>query len=393
MTLWTEKLQPVFICGFGRPSMQFVHALFDGHPQAVIIPALLKFHLEWRVREMARMAPEQIVRTWQRIPNLKLELHNRNPRGAKVDPQSARQWSVDAGRFGEIFLALLREFGHERRTVMLALHQAYAEAAGLGSEGRTHLIENAHSVRFVRDILEDFPGAKLVVLLRDPRCAYASAMRRLHQPPLVDAGRLYIDWLADGYIRTARIAEKLPPSQQLVLRSEDLGVDQANLTVRMAHFMNLPFAPSLTTPTRAGQRWLSNSGRSGGSSRDTWPHEDALIDRLVTPVANRFGYGPRSTSRAWRVLGSAGAFLPAKRQLIPYRAKRSRHVSDPVLRWASVALLPSRAFWLRSLQGYLNGRGPDLLGPDAGLLSRRLRSQTLRRAHRLGLGTHAEPLA
>ena len=122
--------------------------------------------------------------------------------------------------------------------------------------------KSLHTERFADDIFTEFPDARIVHMVRDPRDRYASVRHRNGQQLLARrCGDRPLDPLHPrrGERRRARY-----PDRYLIVRYEDLAVAPEATMRRVCEFVDVPFSPAMF-----GMAGLPELLDSGGNSSFT----------------------------------------------------------------------------------------------------------------------------
>lgn len=158
-----------------------------------------------------------------------------------------------------------------------------------------------------------FPGARFILIVRDPRDVALSWGRKWGKDRLLCAAK----W-NERMLRGREVASGFPEGDVAIVRYEDLLADLESHTRRLCHFLDLPHAPEMLRfdehvhkrvdgKVNYGRQIVSsNSGgwRSGLSPRAARRIEEVAFDGLI-----RYGYevtraqGPRPLRRWERLRG------------------------------------------------------------------------------------------
>ncbi|MFF0717450.1 sulfotransferase family protein [Micromonospora sp. NPDC003816] len=181
--------------------------------------------------------------------------------------------------------------------VVAELYEQYREAEGKARWG----CKSTFMVDHVTDVLAEYPAARFVWLVRDPRDVAASARRAVfgHCHPYL-TGRL---WARQQTSAAAALARHGPDTVHL-LRYEDLVQQPRDMITQLCAWLGESPEPALfahdRTPTARALASLSESWRNAGqpvttSSVGTWrrrlpPTEVGLVEAAAGPVMAELGY-------------------------------------------------------------------------------------------------------
>lgn len=179
-------------------------------------------------------------------------------------------------------------------------------AAWARSHGKTRWGEKTPANLFYADyILEMFPDAHFVYVVRDPRAGVASMQRVDFFPDDVVFNALsrYKHWRAGHrYLETA-----VPPSQRLTIRYEDLVRDPEATVRRMCSFLDESFEPGMLAFHTDADRYMKEEAASGHNKAATkpissdrihgWtdrltPTEIAIVEFICAAEMQEFEYEP-----------------------------------------------------------------------------------------------------
>jgi hypothetical protein len=317
--------RPIFVCGAHRSGTTLVQALFDDHPSLIVLPFEGTYLTRLEPRSRA-LTPEDrrtlfACNSLQRLANPV----NTSPYWLLGRTSSARSPYVEYAR---AFLAwwetAQRHLGaHVGCWPLVAVTLAYGQIRG-GFAGRYAWLEKTPTnERFLERLWEDFPDAKIVHVLRDPRAVFASdqAIARSLRARLVAAHQVLRE--LDDSFRLAAERRGLSDGRYLIVRYEDVLSDSAASSERLTAFVGIDRHPALLQPTVAGLPALPNSsftphlepGRVHAhiprrdSSRSWLQHQ--LVSAAVGEPARLFGYELRRPGRL--VHGLLNLLRPARR--------------------------------------------------------------------------------
>lgn len=267
---------PIFVVGHRKTGTTLVQELLDGHPQLAVLPGESNHFNTFLPRDPGD------AQVWWLLRLI-------SPSG--IPPF----WALGADReayaaFTARLLGLVQ--GNPARDVL------GMAAVALGPGERRAWVEKTpgHEHR-LEQILEAYPQARFVHVLRDPRSVAAAIVRldrATGQPTdLVDVGLT---------IRRSFEAAR-EGKRYLIVRYEDLVGDPEGVMRRVASFAGIEWSDTLLTPTVGGVPATSNSawsarkvtGEIEARRLDLWReelghHEAGLIAAATRTAALRHGY-------------------------------------------------------------------------------------------------------
>lgn len=215
--------KPVFVSGTNRSGTTLMYALLATHPNL----SMVRRSDMWRYfyGQFGDLSqPENFERclkamlSYKRIVNL------------KPDPERIRQeFGQGEASYGRLF-ALIHQHNAER-------------------EGKTRWGDKSlHTEEYADQIFSEFPQARLIHIIRDPRDRYASVLKRLN----ATSRRIGVDtvkWLASA--RIARQAAERYPNCVLIVRYETLARQPEETLRQVCDFIGEPYTPEMLTMTGA----------------------------------------------------------------------------------------------------------------------------------------------
>ena len=283
--------RPLFVGACPRSGTTLLRVMLDNHPD-LAVPRETNF-----VRPL----------WWQRVRF-----------GDLRDPANRRrvaEWIFDPERGG----GRLRDGGMSRREAVRRVADApptlgslvqacFALHAEVHGKPRWGDKRPAYS-GFIGVLLELFPDAQVVNVVRDPRGTVASQVPMGWDPPEVAFPAALARWEA-AVARTDVFARRLRPDQLLDVRYEDLVADPRATLEGVCRFAGLRGGEAIDAMVRAERR-----ARYGGeqterlrqpvttASVERWrerlaPPQVALVEQTTGPLMARFGYAAADDLRA-----------------------------------------------------------------------------------------------
>ncbi|MBI2943869.1 MAG: sulfotransferase [Candidatus Wallbacteria bacterium] len=181
--------------------------------------------------------------------------------------------------------------------VVAAIQEQYREQAGARRWG----CKSTFTVHYVDDVVAEYPDARFLWLVRDPRDVAASAKRavfcRFH--PLLTA-RLWVE----EQERAAAALERYGAAQVHLLRYEELVAAPRHRLEQVCAFLGEPFEEAMlqhhVTPAahrlaRLSESWANadrpvNEESVGRHTRALTDRERRLVEQTAGPMMQRLGY-------------------------------------------------------------------------------------------------------
>lgn len=276
---------PFFIVGCSRSGTTLLQALIDSHPHIAIPP---ESHV------YVRFGP--IAATYGDLSRA------RNRR--RLIAAFLRDAFIEEWRLG-VYVADVE--ARVRRPVFAgvaeALFDIYAEQHGASRWGD----KTPEHIRHLDEIRRDFPGARLIHLVRDGRDV-AEAMRRMIFYPVTAYGvaRVWRDEI--GHWR--RFTDAAGEDGTLVVRYEDLVTSPESVIAEIFRFLEEPYVDTVTTyaqsslsrnldaqgPWHASLRKGISAAKVGVWRRVFTPREVEVIESIQGPELTAYGYATEYAS-------------------------------------------------------------------------------------------------
>jgi hypothetical protein len=266
--------RPVFVCGAHRSGTTLVRDLLDGHPSLSVLPSEGTFFTSLRGQRLHRSPDE-------RLASFAVEWLRRLANPINRPPYwLLGRSTADASSYVE-FADILRAWWviSQRRLApdtsawpLVAVSLAFAHTTrGLRSAGEpSRWVEKTPgNERFARLIVKEFPGARIIHVVRHPLSVLASRKRL----ELLARGSFWrrgsvLRELAASYRAALKHTTGSLAVHYCIVRYEELIEDPPKVTDRIARFLDIEPLPVLLRPTVAGIPSVTNSafnneGRAG----------------------------------------------------------------------------------------------------------------------------------
>lgn len=293
-------MRPFFVGGCGRSGTTLLASLLAGH-RRVVAPPEAQFFLEGLAQSgNASQFAAQIASSWR-----------------------YRLWGLPSG-----LPAQLAAGGSTTAELMAGLAQAYAERLQ-AAEAAYWVDHTPINIGFVPTLLEQFPTAPVIHILRDPRAVVASVLPLDWGPATAREGaRWWMSRLAMGLAAEARYPERV-----VRVRFEDLVAAPDQELERLCARIGIGFEPEMAAPTHStlpaytrGQHELV--GRAPDPARaEAWrtalsPRQIEVVEGELKGLLTMLGYEPLSSQPGSGGGGSARELLA---QVLGTARQRLRH--------------------------------------------------------------------
>ncbi|MEZ5859526.1 MAG: sulfotransferase [Geminicoccaceae bacterium] len=306
-------LRPIFVVGAARSGTTLLQSMIDAHPDIALVGELHFFDQILRLRETI---PEPVDRR-------------------AIEPLRQGILTCHASRFvpdidRALDLALPRLATAPRPTYGLLfrlLLEAFAELRGAGRVGE----KTPTNVRYLAEIVELFPDARVVHILRDPRDSISSRVRYPFSSPSVIFNTLL--WKIEMiYAFDFRATEKVGDGRYLEVHYEALVQDTEQQLRRICRFIDVHYAAKMLAGHRRadrvvrGEPWKAGVGEPvNRRSVDAWqqrltPAQVGLIEALGGACIEQSGYQRIATAGRPRLVVEA---LHDVLRYVPYKLRTS----------------------------------------------------------------------
>lgn len=228
------EMNPVFISGANRSGTTLMYALLASHPHL----SMVRRTDMWRYfhGQFGDLSQEA---NFERC--LDALIHYKRVANLQPDPERIRRefWQGEP-TYGRLFGLI---------------HQHHAEQTGKPRWGDKSL----HTEKYADQVFAEFPQAKIIHMIRDPRDRYASVLKRLD----ANSRRIGVDtvkWLFST--RAARRNARRYPNRFLVVRYETLAQQPEETMRQVCDFIGEPFMPEMMTMTGAPRYYKEGANTS-----------------------------------------------------------------------------------------------------------------------------------
>lgn len=326
------RSRPVcFMLAVGHCGNDWLHSLFDSHPQILTLP-LFNFFDVWRLNFCDRIkTPEDMFLSWEKYIR------------GEPDRHQIRQQLLHGPEENEIFFSIFRERlssrGISQIEVFWSILQAYAAAKNVDISKIRSILVQEHFPFAFETFSRDFPNFRVLMLMRDPRAALAGGLKAAankwgHVPDYhynINLER----WLF-GQDLWIKLKDKMGESFKVV-KNEDLNGNLEYGMRELACWLGIEFSETLLQSSLFGKPWgmegesayiqpnqkITEQGKdffSPEKVRLRWKTqlssgETAMIELLLRRFMNKFNYPCDTGDHVfWKIYGFC-AFVSLPRGL------------------------------------------------------------------------------
>ena len=248
---------PIFIAGPDRSGTTLLYALLASHPKIAMVRRTNFWR--WFYGRFGDLSDEE---NFERLLDKVLRYKRIEP--LKPDGERIRKefWQGDPS-YGHFF-ALLQEHNAER-------------------DGKTRWGDKSlHTEHFIEQVLGEFPNAKIIYTVRDPRDRYASVRKRFggDNPRL---GASTGTWLSSYY--AARKGARKYPKNYMIIKFEDLVNDPELTCKQICDYINEDYDPVMLL-MQGASRYQKNRGNSSFDKIEPGVISKKPLGRYKTVLTN-----------------------------------------------------------------------------------------------------------
>jgi hypothetical protein len=227
------KKSPIFIAGPDRSGTTLLYALLASHPNIAMVRRTN--YWRWFYGRFGNLDDES---NFERLLDKVIRYKRIEPLNPDEDRIRKEFWEGKPS-YGRFF-ALLQEHNMER-------------------EGKTRWGDKSlHTEHYIDQVMKEFPRAKIIHTIRDPRDRYASERKRFGK----DNPRLGASTAKClSSIKAAKVNRTKYPNNYMIVRFEDL-VNEPEITSRkICDFIGEKYDPAMLT-LQGAARYQKNNGNS-----------------------------------------------------------------------------------------------------------------------------------
>ena len=304
MSEWLNR--PIFFAGHRKSGTTLLLNLFDCHPQLCVFPSDSGFFYAWYPRYAAadKSDEERIDRLVDvMFANLRRDLEKLETAdgGPDFDELERRFRERMTGRTVTP-ASILRE--------AIGAYHSITESSAPPPRG---WVEKTTSTEiYASEVMDWYPKAKIVHLVRDPRDNFGSLKSgwtrryREHNDTVERLLQSMLDRGGLGFRLASLNAERFGPKHYRVIRYEDLVQTPEPVLGDLCDFLEIDFDPVLLRPSLCGLPWRGNnfdgltfdgpSAINVGRWRERInEHEACVIEFYFSELMERWGYAPAFT--------------------------------------------------------------------------------------------------
>lgn len=345
-----ERLTPVFVLGPPKSGTSFLAALFDSHPNVISLE---------RTRAYTTRIDPQIHEDSQILSS-----YYESTPFEKINP------ALNIDRLKGVFSST-RELDNYTTggTLIVAMLRSILRQSNKVVGEPTHFVERtaAHAWHIER-IIGDFPEAKILFILRDPRAMYLSNKKRqlrLQASHILEENYDAVDFSQSGISRFINFlplyrsgiaySEMYRENIKLVIFEELIQKGETQVR-NLIEYLGLPWNETLMQPTRHGVVWKGNSQHKNlrGNLRpfdervlfrwedELHTFEKAMCESVIKDIGNEEIWPlslKKNYSWVFRIL------LPFESEIFPLRSKARGGLKESISAYLKIRRVLLSMMW------------------------------------------------
>jgi len=370
-----------------RPGTDFLHSLFDSHPQILTFDGWLFFDQFYK-NAISLWGTERFIfgtsgelESQKKFENINVSdffyefawkhLHKFNSRydvlekKDKLGKQNNQHNEINIDTFVKYAVDLIGSNELNRKNALLAIYGAYALARGEDLSSKKVLLHQSHLIDNVYYLSEDHSSVKVIACMRDPR-VYASKIEvYLKKLPIsrlsIEIVNALFRLMIDGIEQLLR----LPNVDVRVNVLERIHQQPEKILKKICDWIGINYAPSLMTSTWNGKEWFGdnlsndingtfNPGRYADSQKEWRKNltkiDEIVIENLMKTQIDHYGYIKKYKSVAWYFFLPFMILIPTKYEMkiIAKLIKHKRYSYFFV--WIKIVLQRYRGMYIKLLK-------------------------------------------
>ena len=287
---------PIFIGGYRNSGTTLLVNLLDSHPELLVWPDESTFFYEYfPIMELEEYSSEEKLNVATERVIGRINLWGRNIK-KKLDIEELKKE----------FRCAIKDQDITPKNVLLANMKAFQRWYQPGNYPRFWVLKTAVCQAYTTEILEWFPNAKFIIVLREPKDVWASLSN--HWPrekkffdSKKDLLQNMIENFRDAFEFSSCAYELYGAEKIMFVHYEDIVANPVEVMKNLAEFIGIKYADSMIKPTVLGMDWYGNNRQGinfdGISSYNTnrWKEridkeEAKIVEHYMSRYMIKFGY-------------------------------------------------------------------------------------------------------
>lgn len=341
----------------GRPGSDFLHTLFDSHPEILTFDGTLYFSefynnakslwKGWGPKE--DLYSNKKISTvdyfnefaWENLHKFKTRYDVRENKD-KLGPKRNESNEVDIDLFVKNAIDLMEGVDSNRKNFFLATYGAFALARGEDLNKKKILLHSIKHDFRIKILCEEFPIVKVIAANRDPRAGYTISMEdwTTYAPDRISPGTHF--FYIDRILQSTNCLNKFNNIEIRVNILEKLHQHPEKVMKNMCRWLGVEFDSILMRSTCGGKDWWGDAMTKGINSpfnkdryidsQKLWEKHMSLIDNIIFSTIMRneifyYSWVKKYTGLWWIFIVPLLILLPNKWDIvILFKAIKKKNV-------------------------------------------------------------------
>ena len=302
-----------------RPGSDFLHSLFDSHPEILTFDGPLPFDtfydkaftiwgtkINMKIKQrLNTISPSDFFYefAWTHVHKFYSNYDNYEKKD-KLGEKGDLFNKMDINSFVNHAIKLLRSNELNRRNALLAIYGAFALARGEDVGLKKVLLHNVHHIKRIDYLIQDFKEIKIICAVRDPRSYFSNIQSLWDYTPSIMSPAVNYDLLKRVLDECTPVTEKKNCDIRVILY-ERLQKEPKKVMRNVCKWLSILEDSSLYESTWGGLRWRGDDMSSSISSvfnpniyeisKERWNKiinfiDGIIIETLMYNKIKQYGY-------------------------------------------------------------------------------------------------------
>lgn len=328
-----KSIPLVFNVSIGNTGNYWFLSLLDSHEQILILPPFC-FDRSWKlISAQQAQTPGEMLALWRNVFDGNINAWNLQ---GELEFFSSKN---EAELFYFRFESLLTERGLARVDVFWSIYEAYSEVRKIDISKIRVIVAHEHLPFSFKNIVKDFPEARILTMVRDVRVVMAGSWRRCETLMKKDINDYNFNFVFESWMEGQHILKTfyLQMGEKFkVVKNENLNNDLETGMREISDWLGINFTTSLTNSTFFGKPWGGRSSYvkdgqtaiqdpmfySAEKIEKRWQNELSfsqivMIESFYRDLMLFFNYSCETSDNFfWKLYGRIFFILPRKKQIL-----------------------------------------------------------------------------
>lgn len=277
----------IFIVGVGRSGTKYIKNILSSHPE---------INISVETHFFSKFAHNGFIKAADKIGDMQKDENVKELVGMMFSKKIFGSfWKsghlIDREKIQTEFLASDRKYSSFFKIILEADKEKHNKTIA-GEKTPSHIFH-------VDELMEWFPSAKVLHIVRNPKAVLASDIKKEVKPdyPLKKTNPFYnIGIFFTVFYSWSRAAtlddvyKKKYPENYLSMRYEDLIKDHENKVRELCLFLNVEFNPAMLNPPVTGSSFEGKAGKKASKSYFFKKQFDFMINLFLKSKLKKYGY-------------------------------------------------------------------------------------------------------